>query len=276
MISEYICGYINSIKNTKEKATYKGFLAFVTKVYNKAFVDGVDPLRYIEIDETSFKYLDDYKRASEMLLMALTSEDKDVDDFNYNYNKIIQGKDIKNKKNISECQGIFERIYMALVSKYGYKETDERILSFMYTGDYRFFTKKYNIRASIVDNKITPEVMALLVTGMKEKQEKERMLLRGLKKTYKKYDEEKNDYKQVRFALENAFYGNFSYFTNENNCRTALKNSVNKDEIYGLIAFKLLSFGYPIEDVYIGRKALSELYLTEIFNKESYKSIGGK
>ena len=261
IVSEYISGYINSIKNLKTEATYKGFLEFVTSTYNKIFVDGKDPLRYIDMDETSIKYIDDYKRASEMLLMALTSEDKDVDDFNYYYNKIIYDKDIKQKKGLTEYQGLFDRVYQAMVMKDGYKATDERILSFIYANDYKFFTNANGIRSFMIDNNITPESIVLLFNGMKEKQEKERILSKGLKITYKKYD-----YEQVKQALKHAIEADYKYFSNDDECRTRLIHNVNKDEIYGLMAFKLLNMGYFIEDVFVGKEALSNLYLDVVLN----------
>ena len=267
VLSSYVAGYINYLKsmNKLDNVNYQDFINYINNVISKLDKPSLLNNLKIDIDEDSAYNISDYEKISKMLLKGLTSKDKDVDDFYYNYNRIVLGYtyDLDDTAYIKSCQVVFDNIYKLMVEMYGYESTDKRITSFMISNNYNYFTRKNNIRKFMVDNKISPKVLLMLLSNMKEKIEHEKILEGATYNTYNKYD-----YEQTKTAIEEAIKGNYKYFTNEMNDRTRMNNIINKDEIKGLIIYTLLRNGYSVNDVISFDNTLIDKYIDNIIDNK--------
>ena len=265
VLSSYVAGYINYLKamNKLDNINYKDFINYINNVISKLDKPSLLNNLKIDIDEDSAYNISDYEKISKMLLKGLTSKDKDVDDFYYNYNRIVLGYtyDLDDTAYIKSCQAVFDNIYKLMVDMYGYDSTDKRMMLFMTSYNYNYFTRKNNIRKFMVDNKINPRVLLMLLGNMKEKVEHEIILASATYNTYNKYD-----YEQTKKAIEEAIKGNYKCFTNEMNDRARMNNNINKDEIKGLIIYTLLRNGYSVNDVASFDNTLIDKYIDNIID----------
>ena len=242
IVASYISGYINKLKdsNKLDTASFKNFLEYLDDCYDYGFVKNKNIMKNLDVPKnlatTMAEYYDDFKQISKMLLVNLSSKDKDIDDFYHNYNKIILNT-IRNNlgKDISIYQEMWNNIYKRLVKIYGYKFADFRVLSFIISDNYAWFTRKDNIREYMINNGIKASLLKILIANMSEKREHMKMLYEALRDTYKKYD-----FKQTHEALKKAILGNYDLITNSRNGRTKLKNKVDYREINGIMAYELL------------------------------------
>jgi len=154
-----------------------------------------------------------------------------------------------------------------MFNKYKRYDTDIRILKFIETGNYNYFTRDNNARDLMIRNNITPEVLKYLLVNTEEIKRKRVILEKAVIDTYAKYG--KN---QAFWAINNGMDLGFQNFTNDNNGRDMLKSILTIGEIKSLIISSLLSRGFSAKEINIDDYSLYIIYLdcleNEYFNRK--------
>lgn len=257
-VSKYISGYINYMK-ASNKLDMVGYASFIN--YIKTIIVNIeDPYltqKYaFEFDNNDVCYMSDFVMISKMLYRALAYGNK-VENFYSNYDKLISGNfNIEDKQTF---QNTYDQIYKFMCEKYGIAKADQYILKFIETGDYSYFTREHNVRAFMVDNGIDQDGLLTLFSSSKDKIEKQEFLRKAVNLTYKKYD-----YNQVREAIIRGLNGDYSLFTNDDNCRVNLVNNILNGEMIGLIIDYLLIKGYSFEYIYNDKISFTDTYLDNV------------
>lgn len=271
VIASYVSNCINDLKNRNQlnDVSYKGFVSYVVDTYNTVFKEGKNIDKYIENMEVDEEYqLENYQKVTELLLQSMMPDKHEKNFFDI-YNNIVLGKnnnakDAKNNISIKQKEE-WSNIYSYLISKYGYLEANQRILLFIQTNDYSYFTRDNGIRNYLIGNNVSKEMMEeLFLASTKGKRE---ILANASYDTYQKYD-----YTQILVALQNAVAGYYQNFTNANNGRNNMENNINPNEIYGLIVGELLDKGYDINECFELNDDLYQEYLNVITMFKNSKS----
>lgn len=270
VISAYISGYINELKNNNklDTASYKGLVTYIAKVYEAVFKEGKYKSDYMAIMEVEEEYqLDNYQKVTELLLHSIMPDKKLEDFFKYYKDNIIQEtKEDDAKIYISKRQKEdWTKIYDYLLNKYGYDEANQRIFMFIEKEDYNIFTRENGIRNYLINNNFTKDmVKELFLLTTKEKRN---ILYDASYDTYQKYG-----YNQIFVALKNAFSGNYKNFTNDNKGREMMRSLIMPGEVRGLIIGELLENGYNIEEIIYQNENLLREYINQLETRKKSKN----
>ncbi len=264
-VSKYISNYINDLKknNHLNEASYRGFVAYVGSVYKEVFKENKNQNKYI--NDMQVEYLDEidnYKKVTELLLESMMP-DKKQKDFFETYDRIVFGKEALSGK----LQSDFEKIYHMLVTKYGSYEADVRIIRFLETGNYNYFTREHGIRNYMTDNNITMDMVRELYITLPEKIHESKVLESAMKDTIEKYDDS-----QAITAIRMAGFGDYGYFTNRHGGRQNMQKEIQKEKIYGLIMHYYLTKWYDIKDIPTEYNEMYKEYIALLNGKERSKN----
>ena len=164
-------------------------------------------------------------------------------------------------KSFSDSQKMaFKTAFDYMVNLYGYNKTKENFLLFMQTGNYSYITRKNGARELLYSNNIDKNIANLIVLYWKCE-----ALDNAILATYNKYG-----YSHSYSALVNLVgNGDYSYFTNDNNCRINLIDRCSADsEVLGLIRDKLIYLGYDPE---LLKNNICRVYFDKVINNEINK-----
>ena len=255
VISNWISLYINQCKinNSLDNVSYIDFYTYVYNMYNKIFIEGKDINNFLNSLKLNggIKELTNYQYVTRILLISL-NKNSTLDDLFNEFNKIvipINQKNTENKMNYfienDKKQDIlidntqeesFNLLLFELSKNSGIENAILCIKRFNETGDYRYFTRKNNIRNTLLSNNITKDVMNQLFINFQKY-----ILINVSKLTYEKYGP--IQLSRALFALKN---NNYMYFTNENNLRKYLELLINNNNIDNIIHDILIESGYNI------------------------------
>ena len=246
VVSEWISDYINSLKeeNRLDYVSYIGFYTFVQENYTNIFLKGIKINEFINSRNTRNKEdivanLINYHNVTRLLLTVLNPRSTLEDLFNsvkiftdpeYEREMNSRFKDFVNiKKEDEELSNeeieVIDYIYGEMLKKYSEEEVINIFKAFSIDGNYKYFTRDFNIRNIVMSNNITKNKMQKRVLMY----QKEALMNAALDTTIK------YGLAQLKAALISMKMNDYKMFTNENGVREELKRLVLPIELDGVI-----------------------------------------
>lgn len=298
VVSSWVSQYIEWEKQRNElnKVSYSRFIAFVTQKKTQTFEQGfnlnemVDYLRQINMIKTDSSDRDVLNRVSNyydvtnLMLMVLNNNLKQDDLYGY-INKVssnvYQNSQTKHFNGlINNCgfdstmefddndieysssqKSAYILAFKYMCEKYGYRITRENFAAYAHNGQTNYITSYKGARNLIVSNGITKEIATMLEKEL----DKECLFVSdnldfALDETYKKYDDN-----WAKYALHRILTtGDLTSFTNNNNARVLLRNSLKNMLTVEDVKFclmRILSF-YGFEFDFLDAEGICEQYYT--------------
>ena len=246
VVSNYIASYINYMKdsNNLNNVSFDSFYNYVMTVYSDVFIYGKGINEFAEKNKLKdyLSELVDYQSITELLMSALDKEST-IEDFYSNYLTITSDESIESKRTrissllekdrdsveyTPEQEELFDLIFIKIAKDRGLNYAVQTFRVFSYSGNFRVFTRRNNIRHLMLEG-MTPRVANELLL-----EEQQKALSDAFTKTNDKYGSIQAA--RALFSLKN---GDYSAFTNEENVRSRLQCMVKPGELGRLIHMSL-------------------------------------
>lgn len=282
VVSSWVSEYINYEKdrNNLDNVSFSQFYSYVyaksKSLFNegkgldeyahKLYLSGV--IKHDNDSNTIDGALVNYYYVTKLLLLSLDFSNKKEDVYSFidmvnneeqhrkdtDYiHRLRVGKVNKNNMFTEQQKAALKLAYEYMREKYGYEDTKDHFLEFLYTGKYTAITRYKGARDLLFNNGIDKNVASSIVLSWKTE-----VLNDAIMKTYNKYG-----YDQAYGALMQMIcYNDFSRFTNDYNARKNLIDRFQSGDSMKEVFDILRNDG---EEIDFDRYDICQKYLDKVF-----------